>query len=137
MNIIQIQNQQQLELKNEAVIEETKEAKQNSQVIGQLPNGEALMMPTKKMKNKVKQYSSQPGNPVGVKQQRLPSSDKEEEHVFTGSEIEEYEQQRAIVNAQERQKQNKKVFQTLEDQSAQKVSTISSLGAGTQSALDS
>jgi len=35
-------------MKNETNMEETKEFKQNSQVIGLLPNGEALMMPAKR-----------------------------------------------------------------------------------------
>ena len=80
-------------MKNETNMEETKEFKQNSQVIGLLPNGEALMMPAKRQKHKVKQYSSQPGNPVASgKQPRLSPREQmvDEEYIFNGSEIEEH-----------------------------------------------
>ena len=60
------------------------------------------MMPTKKQKQKVKQYSSQPGNPVSNKQQRLSSSEHEDEYVFNGSEIEEYDPQKRTAGQQER-----------------------------------
>ena len=81
-----------------------------------------------KMQKQVKQYSSQPGNSG---KQRLMA--EEDEYVFAGSEIEEPITDNVTKGTFEEETKEDKVVNTLQDQSAQKVTTISSLGGATKS----
>ncbi len=82
------------------------------------------MVPRKMQK--IKQYSSQPGG------QTQPKLTDEDEHVFAGSDLEQYKPNETQADS----KQNDTAFKGFCDQSAQKVSTISSLGGGTKSIIE-